>query len=352
MQRKSQKEPGTAAVATMPEPQMKQMNRIVVPRTRAVMVHPLLAFVLRRLLQLVIVLFGLVIASFLMVRLIPGNPAVIIASENTGATIPQIEHALGLDKPLVAQFGSYVAGLFHGNLGASFQSGEPVSTILSQNAGPSLQLAAVSVVLVLVVSIVGGLALAGFTRDDRHKRGELAFTGVSSVVGSVPEYLTATFLAFIFALLLRWLPVAGTNGVPSLVLPVLAISLRPIAILMRIVRVETLNVLASDYVRTARSKHLPSHSLYIRHVMPNVLTAVLTLGGLLFAGVIGSAVVVEQVFGRLGLGTTLVTAVINRDYPVVQGCILALGAMVVVINAAVDITLAFVDPRSTVERRG
>jgi len=142
------------------------------------------------------------------------------------------------------------------------------------------------------------------------------------------------------------LPVGGGEGWESLVLPTLAISLRPIAIIARIVRVETLNVLALDYMRTARSKRLPARVLYLRHALPNVLTAALTVGGLLFAGLIGGAVVVENVFARPGLGTALTNAVLARDYPLIQGIILFLGVMVVFVNAIVDLSLALVDPRS------
>jgi peptide/nickel transport system permease protein len=118
------------------------------------------------------------------------------------------------------------------------------------------------------------------------------------------------------------------------------------AILTRLVRVETLNVLSMDYMRTARSKRLPARLIYLRHALPNVVTAALTIGGILFAGIIGGAVVVENVFARPGLGTALVSAVLSRDYPVVQGIILVLGVTVVVVNAIVDILLAIVDPRS------
>jgi peptide/nickel transport system permease protein len=124
------------------------------------------------------------------------------------------------------------------------------------------------------------------------------------------------------------------------------VALRPILILARIVRVETLNILATDYVRTARSKQLPARVIYLRHVMPNVATAALTIGGLLFSGIVGGAVIVENIFNRPGLGTTLVEAVRTYDYPVVQGVVLVVGTTVVVANAIVDITLAIINPRS------
>jgi peptide/nickel transport system permease protein len=188
--------------------------------------------------------------------------------------------------------------------------------------------------------------MGAFTREGRHKRGELTYTGVASVLGALPEFLAATFLAFVFAVWLRVLPVAGGDGLIGLILPVASVSLRPIAILSRIVRVETLNVLAMDYIRTARGKRLPWRLIYLRHTLPNVITAALTIGGVLFAGLVGGGVVVENVFARAGLGTALVTAVVQRDYPVIQGIVLVLGITVVLVNAIVDILVAIVDPRA------
>jgi peptide/nickel transport system permease protein len=210
----------------------------------------------------------------------------------------------------------------------------------------SLELAAAALILVLGVSIPAGLFAGALGRDNRHRKSDLAFTSVTSIFGSIPEYLTGTFLAFIFAVVLKWLPVAGSTGFASLVLPALAIALRPMSILARLVRAETLNVFATDYMRTARSKRLPARLVYLRHALPNVVTAALSIAGILFASIIGGAVVVENVFARAGIGTALVNAVLNRDYPLIQGLILVLGVLVVVVNALVDVLIAIVDPRS------
>ena len=286
-------------------------------------------------------------ASFMMVRLIPGDPALVVGGLSaTPDELVLIRHELGIDEPLQVQYAKYWINLAHGNLGASFVTQEPVANVISDRAGSSFQLAGVSLALVLLVSIPLGMLTGALTRDGRHKRLEVTLTGVTSVVGSLPEYLVGTLLAFVFAVWLRLLPVAGSEGWQPLVLPALAISLRPMAILTRLVRVETLNVLAMDYMRTARSKRLPARVIYTRHALPNVVTAALTIGGILFAGIIGGAVIVENVFARPGLGTALVNAVLARDYPVIQGVILVLGVVVVVVNAAVDVLLAMIDPRS------
>src|SRR5262249_33994394 len=187
------------------------------------------------------------------------------------------------DQPLQRQLIAYFVDLFRGDLGTSFVTKQPVTEVIQQRIGNSVQLAAVALFLVMVGSIPGGVLAGALTREGRHPRGEATVTAATSVMGALPEYLMATFLAFLFAVELRLLPVAGAEGPQSLVLPALAVSLRPIAVLLRIVRVETLNVLAQDYIRTARSKRLPARLIYLRHTLPNVVTAALTVGGILFA---------------------------------------------------------------------
>jgi peptide/nickel transport system permease protein len=308
--------------------------------------NPWVAFVRRRIIGLVVILILLATVTFSLVRLIPGDPGIIIGgTASTREDQLAIDHRLGVDQPFLTQYWHYWRDLFHGNLGSSFVTGDPITTILRQNAGPSLQVAGAALALVLLVSIPGGILLGALTRNRRRRQLESWFTGVASVVGALPELLVATLLAYVFALELKLLPVGGTEGFASLVLPVLAISLRPIAILMRLVRLETLTVLSTDYVRTARSKRLPRRTLYLRHVLPNVVTAALTIGGLLFADLIAGTVIVENVFARNGLGSTLVNAVLSRDYPVIQGMVLVLGVAVVAANAIVDFVLASLDPR-------
>jgi peptide/nickel transport system permease protein len=304
-------------------------------------------FILRRLLNLAVVLAVLVFCDFLILRLIPGDPAEILAGV-TGAQdqVPIIRHELGLDLPLYGQMLNYANNLLHGDLGHSFLTNQAVTEIISQRIGSSVTLAGSALVLVLVLGISIGMILGALTREDRHRRLELAFTATTSVLGSLPEYFVATLLAFIFGLELRLLPIAGTSDLAGLILPTAAIAIRPIAILARVVRVEALNVLAQDYVRTARSKRLPARLIYLRHVLPNVVTAALTISGILFAQLVGGAIVIENVFDRNGLGTTLVTAVLNRDYPVIQGVILILGVIVVLVNAIIDVVIALIDPRS------
>jgi peptide/nickel transport system permease protein len=155
-------------------------------------------------------------------------------------------------------------------------------------------------------------------------------------------------LVFVFGVHLGWAPVAGRAGPDSYVLPVLSLAVGPAAVLARIVRVETLGVLQADFIRTARAKRLPDRLIYLRHALPNALTATITLGGLLLSAMVAGTVLVENVFAWPGLGSTIVQSILAKDYPVVQGVVLVYGVGVLAVNLAVDVALALLDPRSTI----
>jgi peptide/nickel transport system permease protein len=304
-------------------------------------------FVVRRLLSLVLTLTVLVLATFFMVRLIPGDPAQLaVGFGGTQFDYAEMREQLGLDKPLGTQLVDYTKGILKGDLGTSFAYKQPVKDLIGSRIGYSVQLTGLGLIVMLGLSIPIGMTAAALTRNGRHRSLEAAFTAGTSIVGSLPEFLAATFLAFVFAVWFRLLPVAGVQGWKSLVLPVVAISLRPIAYIARIVRVETLNALSTDYMRTARSKRLPRRLIYTRHLLPNVLTGALTVAGLLVGGLIGGALIVENVFARPGLGTALVAAIGTRDYPMIQGLVLLLGVGVVIANTVIDAILALLNPRS------
>lgn len=192
------------------------------------------------------------------------------------------------------------------------------------------------------------MTAAVLTKDGRRRRGELAFTGVTGFLGAVPEFLLAVGLIAAFAVAWPLFPVASRGGVDSYVLPVLALTVVPAASLSRIVRVETLRVLGEDYMRTARAKRLPARLRYLRHALPNLLTSSLTLGGLLFSSLLAGTVLVENVFAWPGLGTTIVQAITEKDYPLVQGVVLVYGAAALLITFVVDVAVAVADPQSTV----
>jgi len=294
----------------------------------------------------VLVLAFLVFAVFMSVRLIPGDPAEALAFQITPQEVERARQEMGLDRPIHTQFVTYVGDLLNGDMGTSFLSRQSVTEVIRERAGNSLLLAGISLVLTLLIGIPLGILMGALTSEGRHRKVDIGYQGATQFLATLPEFLLATILAYVLAVRFQVLPVAGDDGWESLVLPVMALVIGATASLSRFVRVETLNVLAQEYVRTARSKRLPARVIYTRHVLPNVLTGALTIGGLLFAGLIAGAVIVENVFNRPGIGTVLTSALAGRDYPLIQGITLVLGAIVVITNAVVDLLLALIDKRS------
>jgi peptide/nickel transport system permease protein len=308
-----------------------------------------LPFARRRALRLLTSLWVLVTAAFLMIHLIPGDPV----RESLGLTAPPEvvaarRAALGLDDPLVVQYWHYVSGLFRGEFGTSLVSGTPVADLIGDRLPATVQLAVLAFVVVIVVAVPVGVVMAVLTKGGRRRGGELAFTSVSVVLAAIPEFLLAVGLVSLFAVQLGLLPVAGNDAAGSWVLPVLALAVGPAAVLARIVRVELLSVLGNDFVRTARAKRLPARLVYLRHALPNAVTATLTLGGMILAALVAGTVLVENVFAWPGLGSTIVGSIQQKDYPAVQGIVLVYGAGVLLVNLVVDVALALLDPRSTI----
>lgn len=304
-------------------------------------------FLGRRLFGLLLVLVFLVFAAFIMVRLIPGDPALVVLGPN--GTVDQyraVDHQLGLDQPWPVQFLDYVNRALHGDFGESFATKQPVGDVIRERIGPTAQLAGLALAVVLLVSVPLGMAAAHLTAGGRRPRLELAWTALAAVFGTIPQYLLATLLVFVFAVGLRLLPVAGMEGWQALVLPVASLALGPSLALARIVRLQVLDALAQDYVRTAESKRLPLLTIYLRHILPNILTTALTVGGLLFSSLIAGTIFIEQIFVRVGMGSSLIGAIQAHDYPVVQADVLMLGIAVVLINTVVDLLLGIVDPRT------
>ncbi|MFB7915649.1 ABC transporter permease [Streptomyces sp. NPDC056061] len=316
---------------------------------RATARSPWAGFVLRRTRRLVISLAALVTAAFAMIHLIPGDPVrAALGPTADPALIEARRHSLGLDQPLPKQFGDFVGHLLQGRLGDSIGAQMPVSEIITTRLPATLQLAVPAFVLILLVAVPVGMTAAVLTKDGRRRRGELAFTGLTGLLGAVPEFLLAVGLIAAFAVTWPLFPVASRAGLDSYVLPVLALTVVPAATLARIVRVETLRVLGEDYMRTALAKRLPARLRYLRHALPNLLTSSLTLGGLLFSSLLAGTVLVENVFAWPGLGTTIVQAITEKDYPLVQGVVLVYGTAALLITFVVDMAVAVADPQSTV----
>jgi peptide/nickel transport system permease protein len=306
-------------------------------------------FALRRAGRLLVSLWVLVTASFLMIHLVPGDPVRAALGLTAPADLVAAKReALGLNDPLLTQYVHYITNLLHGDMGESIVSQLPVSETISQRLPATASLALLAFVVAVAVAIPLGVAVAVATRRGRPRPTELAFASTSVVLGAIPDFLVGVALVCIFAVNLGWFPVAGREGPSSYVLPVLALAIGPAAVLSRIVRVEMLAVLDTDYVRTARAKRLPASRIHLRHALPNAVTATLTLGGMLLATMVAGTVLVENVFAWPGLGSTIVSSIVARDYPVVQGTVLVYGVIVLLVNTLVDVALALLDPRSTI----
>ena len=289
----------------------------------------------------------LVVVTFFIVPLIPGDPAVAIAgADATTEQIESIRERLGLNLPLIVQFFDYVGGIFTGNLGDSFAYGQPVVNIILTKMPFTLQLASLGIVIVLAVSIPLGMLVGVATQGGRRNWLDVAFGVVTGFFQSIPQYVTATVLVVVFAITLRVLPAAGAVAPGAMILPLAAISVGPICSIARVVRRETATVLEQDFMRTARGMRLSAVRQYARHALPNLLTTALTLSGLILAGMLGGAIIIETVFSWPGLGQEVVTAILYKDYPVIQGVILVLGSIAIVLNLTIDVILGIIDPRT------
>ncbi|GAB3568939.1 ABC transporter permease [Amycolatopsis endophytica] len=308
-----------------------------------------LRFAVRRCGRLLVAVWVLLTAAFGMIHLIPGDPVRAALGPSAPAELVAARRAaLGLDDPLWQQYLHYLGDLFTGKLGTSLGSGLPVAQVIGDRLPATLEIAGYAFLFAVVVAVPLGTGMAVLTRGGRRRRGELAFTSTTAVLAAIPEFLVAVGLVFVFGVTLGWLPVAGRSGPESYVLPVLALAAGPAAILARITRVEMLAVLRADYIRTARAKRLPASWVYLRHALPNALTAALTLGGLLLSAMVAGTVLVENVFAWPGLGSTIVQSILTKDYPLVQGIVLVYGLGVLLVNLLVDVALALLDPRSTI----
>ena len=311
--------------------------------------HGWVRFGVRRLGRLLVSLWVLVTASFLMIHLIPGDPVRGAFGPTAPADLVAAKReALGLDDPLWQQYLHYLQGLFTGDLGTSLISQLPVSDVIAQRLPATLALAGLAFLVAVAVSVPAGVVMGVLTRRGHGRRTELAFTTTSVVLGIIPDFLVGVGLVFVFGVSLGWLPVAGNDSPDAYILPVIALAIGPAAILARIIRIEMVTVLEADFVRTARAKRLPSRSVYLGHALPNALTASLTMAGLILSAMVASTVLVENVFAWPGLGSTIVQSILNKDYPLVQAIVLVYGVGVLLVNTVVDIALAVLDPRSMI----
>ena len=307
-------------------------------------------YLLRRLLHLVFVLLLVSILVFFVMRLIPGDPAgIMLGTEATPEMIAEAREVMGLNRPLVWQYGVWLRDLLRGDLGRSWVTHASVVSLIARRFPASLQLALFAATIGVVIGIPAGVFSA------LRPRGVLSGLGnLAALVGiCVPNFWIGQLLIMLFAIQLRWLPASGY--VPLLegpaaafrvsVLPAVAIGIGLAGPLMRYTRSGMLEVLRSDYVRTARAKGVSEFNVTIRHALRNALLSVVTVLGLQFGALFGNQIIVEEVFVWPGLGTLVLSAIGQRDYAVMQGVVLLSAAIYVFLNLLTDITYGLLDPR-------
>lgn len=304
-------------------------------------------FAYRRLGGLLLSVSLLVLVTFLIVPLIPGDPALAMLGTNaTPESIAALQDRLGLNQPLLTQFVNFIGGIFQGDLGTSFRYGVPVTDIIGTKLPYTATLAFGSIAVLLLVAIPLGMLIGVLTRGGRLGPVATGFGAAAGFLASVPAYVAGTILVIVFSIWLGALPAGGVEQPGYAILPIAALALGPTFAVARVVRQETYTVLQQDFMRTARGHRLRALRLYIVHALPNLMASTLTLTGLILAGMIGGTIVIETVFSYPGLGLEVVQSIIYKDYPTIQGIILVIGAIAISINLLIDIVLGMIDPRT------
>jgi peptide/nickel transport system permease protein len=279
---------------------------------------------------------------FLLFRLVPGDPATLIAGPGgTQAQIDRLRADLGLDAPLAAQYLAFLRDLLRGDLGPSLSFGRPVATVVATRIGPTLALMAASIGLTVAVAVPAGI-LAAVRPLGLTSQGVM---GATILLLSVPNFLVGLLLMDLFVVRLGWLPAAGTGGLAFLVMPTLAVAARLVALVSRTTRASVVEVLGEDYLRTARAKGLGAAPLLFRHALRPALVPIVTMIGLQAGYLLGGSVVIETLFAYQGLGQAMINAVAMRDYFLVQGIALVYVVGFLLLNLLVDLSYALVDPR-------
>jgi peptide/nickel transport system permease protein len=296
------------------------------------------------------VLLLITLISFSLMQLVPGDPAILIAGlQATPAEVEQVRHELGLDRPFHIQLLTWYANLLQGDLGRSLLLGRDVLDVVLERLPVSLSIALYALVLTLLVGIVGGViaALRQNTFVDQ------AVMTVALIGVSLPNFWLGLMLIVLFAVHLGWLPSGGyvdfrvdpIGWLQAATLPALSLAMLQMGLLARITRSTMLEVLRQDYIRTARAKGLPASKVVGKHALKNVMIPVVTVIGIIFSLLLSGSVVIETIFSVPGLGSLLGSAILRRDYPVIQGGLLFVATMLLVLNLVIDILYAYFDPR-------
>jgi peptide/nickel transport system permease protein len=310
----------------------------------------LLRAVCGRLVGMIVVMLLVVTVVFVIVRIAPGDPAsVMLGPQASPAAVAALRTSWGLDRPLPVQYLLFVGQVLRGDLGRSIFLNEPVLSALAQRAEPTTFLTLFSILIAVVIALPVGI-LAAYKRGSAFD--QVVMT-VSMFAASIPTFWLGLLLIEFFAVRFHWLPASGYGGpgaslgdrLSHLILPAVTLGVASSALITRFTRASMLDVLSDDYVRTARSKGMGEMRVVLRHALKNALVPILTVIGLTVAVLIAGAVVTETVFGLPGVGSLVVSAVLRRDYPVIQGVVLLFSFLYVLINLIVDLLYTVFDPR-------
>lgn len=299
-------------------------------------------YAVRRVLISIPSIFGVILIVFLMVRLAPGDPALLLAGEfATEATVERIRERFGLDRPTHEQFGIFIVNLAQGDLGRSTRTNRMVTSDLRQFFPNTIELAFAAIVIAALIGIPAGIIAA----IKQNTWADLVVMFGALIGVSMPVFWFGLLAILYFSVQLGWFPVAGRGTWQHLVLPAFSLGIGSMAIIARMTRSSMLEVLSQDYIRTARAKGVMSKSVVLKHAFRNAMVPVVTVGGLQFGTLMAGAVLTETVFTWPGIGRLLVDSILARDYPVVQGAVLLIAVSFIVINILVDALYAVIDPR-------
>jgi len=299
------------------------------------------AFIVRRLIYRLVIILGASIAAFSLIRIVPGDPARIMAPNASEEQLATIREELGFDRPIPVQFVDFVKSAIKGDFGHSAFLKEDVGTVIAEGLPYTLRLALTALALALIVGVTLGTIAALF--QDRFL--DRAILTIAVLGQSMPAFWFGLVLILIFSVRLGWFPSFGYKGPKYLILPAVTLAISLLATLIRSTRLVMVDVLAQEYVKAARARGLRRRTVVFRHAIPNILVPLLTVVGVQLGYLLGGAVVVEAIFNVPGIGLTILNAVLRRDYPVVQAVTILMAGGFVLINTIIDISYGALDPR-------
>lgn len=305
--------------------------------------------VFQRVFHLVLLLIGISFLIFTSMHIAPGDPAHLIAGPSASESdVQAIRASLGLDKPFIIQYFDYLTGLVQGDLGYSYQSSRPVLDLIKTTFPNTLNLAIASIIVAIIIGVIAGIISA----IRQNTWFDVSSTTVALIGISVPNFWLGTMLILFFSVKLQWLPVGGLSepfytveGMKQLLLPAIALGTGPAAMIARMSRSAMLEVIRSDYIRTARAKGVNYFSVIMVHALRNAIIPVITVIGINFGSLLGGAIIIEKVFAINGVGRLMIDGIASRDFPVVQGTVLLVSTVFVLVNLITDLIYTVVDPR-------